>query len=224
MGGKIAGDGKRYPRKEAMEVAMNVCGALRECCERVEIAGSLRRGKPDCGDIDICVIPKGGEPSLGIAANWVPPALAGDAVPPMEGTVPAIAEALNELLKTVWGPVPFEKLTPHIEFRKGKFKPRLGFSFGVPIVPEMRTTENGEGGKIQVDVLIAARPDFEAQWLFQTGSADFNVRQRGIAKALGLKLSNYGLMDPAANVVVARTEREIFEKLGMEFLEPEKRD
>lgn len=204
MGGKIAGDGKRYPRKEAMEVAHNVVGALRECCERIEIAGSLRREKPDCGDVDICVIPKLGEPTLDSARE--------------------IAEAINAVMALMWGPVPFEKVEPWIEYRKGKFKPRTGFSFGMPIMPERREAENGEGGKIQVDVLISARPDFESQLLFQTGSAEFNVRQRGIAKSLGLKLSNYGLIDPAANIVVARTEREIFARLGMEYLEPEKRD
>jgi DNA polymerase (family X) len=42
----------------ALPLAQKVCAALQPYCERVEIAGSVRRGKADVGDIDIVAIPK----------------------------------------------------------------------------------------------------------------------------------------------------------------------
>jgi DNA polymerase/3'-5' exonuclease PolX len=42
----------------AREIAKRVLVLLRPFCERAEIAGSIRRGKPEVGDIEIVVIPK----------------------------------------------------------------------------------------------------------------------------------------------------------------------
>ena len=50
-------DGPRLPRAQALELARQVVDLLRPVCERVEIAGSLRRCKPDVGDIEIVCIP-----------------------------------------------------------------------------------------------------------------------------------------------------------------------
>lgn len=51
-------DGKRIPRSEAMPAAQKIVDLLFTLCERIEIAGSLRRGKTDVGDIEIVCIPK----------------------------------------------------------------------------------------------------------------------------------------------------------------------
>jgi len=42
----------------ALEVAERIVAALRPHAERIEIAGSLRRGKPEVHDIDLVVIPR----------------------------------------------------------------------------------------------------------------------------------------------------------------------
>lgn len=39
-------------------IAERICHVLRPGCERIEVAGSLRRLKPDIGDIEIVCIPK----------------------------------------------------------------------------------------------------------------------------------------------------------------------
>ncbi|MFH1365915.1 MAG: hypothetical protein ABIG99_00780 [Patescibacteria group bacterium] len=49
---------KKYPYVEAYEVALGVLEELRPYCERIEIAGSLRRKKTEVGDIEIVAIPK----------------------------------------------------------------------------------------------------------------------------------------------------------------------
>ena len=49
---------KRYPYAAALQVAEEIVFALAPFCVRIEIAGSLRRRKPDVGDIEILYIPK----------------------------------------------------------------------------------------------------------------------------------------------------------------------
>lgn len=48
---------------DAQAAATEIVAALNPVCDRVEVAGSIRRGKPHVGDIDICVI-EGGGPNL----------------------------------------------------------------------------------------------------------------------------------------------------------------
>jgi DNA polymerase (family 10) len=45
-------------RDDALPLAQKVCAALQPYCERIEIAGSIRRGKADVHDIDIVAIPR----------------------------------------------------------------------------------------------------------------------------------------------------------------------
>lgn len=49
---------QRYSAAEAWEIARPLAFALEQVCERVEIAGSLRRKKPQVGDIEILFIPR----------------------------------------------------------------------------------------------------------------------------------------------------------------------
>lgn len=51
-------DNKRYPHAEALRVAQQLVEILSPFCERIEIAGSLRRQKPTVGDIEILYIGK----------------------------------------------------------------------------------------------------------------------------------------------------------------------
>lgn len=46
------------PLSDAQKIANGVATALATYCERVEIAGSVRRQKAEVGDIEICAIPK----------------------------------------------------------------------------------------------------------------------------------------------------------------------
>lgn len=46
----------RYQYAVAMRVAENICESLRPLCENIIIAGSLRRRKPDVGDIEILYV------------------------------------------------------------------------------------------------------------------------------------------------------------------------
>lgn len=45
----------RLPLARARKIAEHVAAALQPFCNRIEIAGSIRRGRPDCGDIDLVI-------------------------------------------------------------------------------------------------------------------------------------------------------------------------
>ena len=49
---------KKYPRAAAMEVAAELCRALRPSVDRLIVAGSLRRRKLEVGDVEVLFIPK----------------------------------------------------------------------------------------------------------------------------------------------------------------------
>lgn len=49
---------QKIPLHEAEQIAQRVIAVLAPYCERIEIAGSIRRRKPEVGDIEIVAIPK----------------------------------------------------------------------------------------------------------------------------------------------------------------------
>lgn len=58
MGGKLT-EGKRWPRAKIREVLIGLVPKILPYCRRVKVCGSWRRGRPDCGDVDIVVLPFG---------------------------------------------------------------------------------------------------------------------------------------------------------------------
>lgn len=49
---------RRFPAATAIAVSEELCAALAPVCERWAVAGSLRRGKAEVGDIEILFIPR----------------------------------------------------------------------------------------------------------------------------------------------------------------------
>ncbi len=84
-------------------------------------------------------------------------------------------------------------------------------------------------GKVrQVDILYIPPEQFAPAVLYFTGSSGFNEYMRGIAKRKGYRLNQMGLYrvkkDGDLEPVTARSEREIFDILGIEFRPPEERN
>lgn len=51
--------GERLPLRQARDLAYKVRDALLPHCRRIEVAGSIRRQRETCGDIDIVCLPAG---------------------------------------------------------------------------------------------------------------------------------------------------------------------
>lgn len=51
-------EGKRWPIEEARNVAAVIGVLLQGTFERIEVVGSVRRGKPDVGDVELLFVPR----------------------------------------------------------------------------------------------------------------------------------------------------------------------
>ncbi|MBM4240354.1 MAG: DNA polymerase/3'-5' exonuclease PolX [Euryarchaeota archaeon] len=76
---------------------------------------------------------------------------------------------------------------------------------------------------IESDLRVVDNKLFEATLLYFTGSKETNIEMRKIAIKKGLKLNDYGLFKGGKRLNL-NTEKEIFQRLGMEFIEPELRE
>ncbi len=79
------------------------------------------------------------------------------------------------------------------------------------------------GGALQVDLRVVKPASWGAALIYFTGSADHNVRLRGLAQELGMKLNEYALQK-GERTVAARTEESVYRKLGLPFIPPELRE
>jgi len=78
---------------------------------------------------------------------------------------------------------------------------------------------------LQVDLRVVEEKNFGAALQYFTGSKEHNVKMRSIAIKKNLKLNEYGLFDKkTGEYIVGRTEKEIYNKLDLAYVEPELRE
>lgn len=87
---------------------------------------------------------------------------------------------------------------------------------------ETKTSVRLDNG-LQVDLRIVERDAFGAALHYFTGSKEHNVVIRGLAKDLGCKINEYGAFNGDERVA-GRTEAEIFELVGCDYIPPELRE
>lgn len=166
------------------------CGAkliewLTPLCERVEIAGSVRRGRVVVSDLDLVIIPK-----RPVVKN-----LLGEA----DGSVNDTAvEILARANRDGWRVL----------------------SCGEEII----SIETAKPPRVQVDFFFATPASWASVLLCRTGSKEHNVWLCSAAIKRGLHWKpNVGLM-LGTEVLRAESEREIYERLGLSFIEPAARE
>ncbi len=76
---------------------------------------------------------------------------------------------------------------------------------------------------IQSDLRVIKRKSFGSALMYFTGSKETNIEIRKIAIKKGFKLNEYGLFK-GKKQIAGKTEQEIFQKLGMMYIEPELRE
>lgn len=77
---------------------------------------------------------------------------------------------------------------------------------------------------LQVDLRVVPKESFGAAMQYFTGSKDHNIKLRKIAIEKKLKLSEYGVFDKKGKRVAGATEKEVYKKLGLAYIEPELRE
>jgi DNA polymerase (family 10) len=79
-----------------------------------------------------------------------------------------------------------------------------------------------EGGT-QIDLRVVEEDSYGAALQYFTGSKGHNIHLRGIAKAKGLKINEYGVFDGEKRIA-GKSEEEVFDRVGLPFIEPELRE
>ena len=78
---------------------------------------------------------------------------------------------------------------------------------------------------LQVDLRVVSKDSYGAALQYFTGSKEHNVKMRSLAIKKGYKLSEYGLFKKNSDkYVVGKTEKEVYNKLGLDFIAPELRE
>ena len=74
-----------------------------------------------------------------------------------------------------------------------------------------------------MDIRVLPKRSYGAALQYFTGSKEHNIALRKIAIEKGLKLSEYGLFK-GPQMIAGESEKEIYQKLGMDWIEPELRE
>lgn len=76
--------------------------------------------------------------------------------------------------------------------------------------------------KIQIDIRFFTKEEYGAGLLYFTGNKQHNIFLRKLAIKQSMKLNEYGLFKGKKRIA-GKTEDEIYEKLGLNYIEPEMR-
>ena len=76
---------------------------------------------------------------------------------------------------------------------------------------------------MRIDVRLVTPQQYPYAILYFTGSKNTNTFMRNKAIKLGLKLNEYGLFDTDNNIIELKTEKDIFNYLDINYLEPQDR-
>ncbi len=154
---------------EADRYVQEILEHMRECkvVERIDAAGSYRRGRETVGDLDILVVSTGA-----------------DAVMDHFGEFDTAADVMM----------------------RGPTKMSIRLPVG-----------------LQVDLRVVGEESFGAALQYFTGSKDHNVHLRGLAKARGLKINEYGVFR-GDEYVAGHEEEDVYKALDLPCFPPESRE
>lgn len=175
-------------------------------------AGSYRRKRPFMGDIDVLVFAKKDEPRT-IPDPFKDMIVYKEADREISGIWKLPRKSLSDAKESTVTRDDASKATtgPPLAVQKGSVKTYDTASTALYVV---------------VDIFFAEEESRPFALMHHTGPMIFNVRCRAVAKKKGLKLNQYGLFDDKDHNVGSKfkTEREVFDYLGLTWKEPEQRD
>lgn len=211
---------QRLPSREAAAVAKRFLALIEGSCDRIVVAGSLRRRLPTCGDVEIVALPKIGARPTDMFADVTAP-------------VDLLHERLDELLATgvvekrprsdgavFWGPrakyltfegVPFDLFSVVNDWR-GTKQPATAEPDRFGIILVIRTGPSGYSHR-----LVTPKD--------QKAVVGYHANKRPILKP-GLLPTIYRQVDgwltfrTSGERIPTPEEADVFRLLGLEYLEP----
>jgi len=87
---------------------------------------------------------------------------------------------------------------------------------------ETKASVIAEGG-VQIDIRVVEEDSYGAALQYFTGSKGHNIHLRGIAKAKGIKINEYGIFK-GEKKIGGKEEKDVYQALGMDWIEPELRE
>jgi DNA polymerase/3'-5' exonuclease PolX len=75
----------------------------------------------------------------------------------------------------------------------------------------------------RIDIRFIPQKSYYTAILYFTGSSDFNQRMRRVAMSMGYTLNEYRLLDENKKPFTVNSEKDVFDYLHMEYLQPKER-
>lgn len=192
-------DKVKHPAARALAVAERIVEALKPVCSRIEIAGSIRRQKPEVGDIEIVYIPK-------TTLVKDPQDLFGDRQISVNATDIIIKDLIDQ----------------------GKLEKRTNVN-GSETWGEWNKLAKAVKTGIPVDLFATTEVAWWSYLVCRTGSALMNTKIAAEAQRKGYQWhpNSYGFEgvrpDRHGERIQVKSEREVFEFVGLPYLEPKDR-
>jgi len=186
---------RKYPRAEAVAVAKELCDGLKQRCERLIVAGSLRRRKPEVGDVEILYVPKL-EPVEVPSDDLL--------LPPKTALVDQVDAYLDWLLE------------------QGTIRPRENVRGATTWGAKNKLAVHAASG-MPVDFFAATVETLVNYLVCRTGPAELNMRICMAAQDQGWKWNPYGegfTKIGSGQQHAVKSEQEVFEFVGLRYLEP----
>lgn len=186
--------------QDAKRIAEHLIDVMRPFCERIEIAGSIRRGKQDVKDIKIVAVPRWTEwPQRNHLHDWAV-------------MIGADGERLSDAF-----PRPIRWAKPNTKK-------------GAPLVLDWPVKEAGKYWRAQIDerimldLFLATPGNWGLIFLIRTGSAEFSQGVMTYAKQrTRYHVKDGALRDGSEKALPTGEEREVFRLLGLDWREPHER-
>jgi DNA polymerase/3'-5' exonuclease PolX len=182
----------RIPLLEAQQMAGEVIALLKNSCERIEVAGSIRRRKPDVGDIEIVCIPDFESTGCDLFGN------------PLSMANMQLMRVKNLLQDSVFGHRPDKNGHNCC----GEGCQRLTYrGFALDIFPCVGTSEYGV-----IKLIRTGSGDFNKRFVLQRAVG-------GTILQTGQKIEDGALWDLGQRVSTPE-EIDVFNAVGLAYLEP----
>lgn len=198
--------GKRWPNEEALAIAQDFVDVLSDSCERLQIAGSLRRRKPFVKDVEIVFVPR------------------------FQSTAAGAGQLRSDFFVAPADPPPInlaeKQIANLLEARLIRKRPNIN---GVCAWGAKNKLAIHAPSGMPVDLFTATPENFFNYLVCRTGGEQNNIAIASAAQAKGWKWNPYGEGFSRPNglsleVHPIASEREVYEFVGLQYLEPWRRE